>query len=130
MTVSLSQLRRNVRTINVAYFENNLAVTYRPSELTPQNTSEIQDKIDNGEAKNVIIETLCRVMVSWDLVDTELDEEGNPLLDMEGNNKTVPFPITPESLNTLPGPLLLAISDAIGEDARPKPKSAGKSFAR
>lgn len=114
MPISLAQLKGNVRTINVAYFSDNLAVTYRPSELTPQNQSEINDKIEAGEAKNILIETLCQVMISWDVVD----DEGTML------------PITPETLAQAPGPLLLAISEAIGEDARPKAKSAGKSFAR
>lgn len=114
MPISLAQIKGNIRTINVTYFNDNLAVTYRPSELTPQNQSAINDRIEAGDAKNILIETLCQVMVSWDVVD----EAG------------VMLPITPETLAGAPGPLLLAISEAIGEDARPKPKSAGKSFAR
>lgn len=114
MPISLAQLKGNIRTINVTYFSDNLAVTYRPSELTPQNQSAIQDRIDEGEAKNILVETLCQVMITWDVMD-----EDDKML-----------PITPETLANAPGPLLLAISEAIGEDARPKPKSAGKSFAR
>lgn len=114
MPISLAQLKGNIRTINVTYFSDNLAVTYRPSELTPQNQSIINDKIEAGEAKNILIEMLCKVMITWDVVD----EEG------------VMLPITPETLAQAPGPLLLAISEAIGEDARPKPKSAGRSLAR
>lgn len=114
MALSLAQLKANLRTINVAYFDDNLSVTYRPSELTPQITSEIQDKVDAGEGNNVAVETLCRVMTAWDL----MAEDGTMV------------PITPAELSALPGPLLLAIFEAIAEDGRPKPRSAKGSFAR
>ncbi len=114
MALSLAQLKANLRTINVAYFDDNLSVTYRPSELTPQITSEIQDKVDAGEGNNVAVETLCRVMTAWDLTA----EDGTMV------------PITPAELSALPGPLLLAIFEAIAEDGRPKPRSAKGSFAR
>jgi hypothetical protein len=114
MPISLGQIRANVRTIAVQYYEDAVTVTYKPSALTPRRTSEIQEKIENGEAKNIIIETLLETLVAWDIVD----EAGEML------------PITQETMETLPGPLTLAISEAIGQDARPKPKSAGRSFAR
>lgn len=114
MPISLAQLKANLRTINVPYFDDNLSVTYRPSELTPQITAEIQDRVEAGEGNNVAVETLCRVMTAWDL--------------MSDKDKMVP--ITPDELSALPGPLLLAIFEAIAEDGRPKPRSAKGSFAR
>lgn len=114
MPIQLAQLKANLRTINVTYFDDNIVVTYRPSELTPVSSSEIQARIDAGEGDNAVVETLCRVMVSWDVME----------------DKEKMLPITPQNLAQMPGPLLLAISEAIGEDGRPKPKSARGSFAR
>lgn len=114
MPISVGQLKANLRTIAVPYFSDVITITYRPSALTPENSSVINERIEKGEAKNVIIETLCGTLASWDIVD----------------DKGEMYPINPDSLAKLDGPLLLAISEAIGEDARPKPKSAGKSFAR
>jgi hypothetical protein len=114
MPISFSQLKANLRSINVSYYSDNFVVQYRPSELTPQSASEVQARIDSGEGENVLIETLCRVMTSWEVTD----DNGDML------------PINAETLSVMPGPLLLAISEAIGEDSRPKPKSARGSFAR
>jgi hypothetical protein len=114
MAITLAQLKGNLRTINVTFFQDNFTVTYRPGELTPQNTSAIQERIESGEAENVLIEMLATSLVSWEVVD----ENGEPL------------PVRRDTLAQMPGPLLLAIAEAIEEDARPKSKSAGRSFAR
>lgn len=114
MPVTLAELKANIRTVAVPYHEMTVIVKYRPSQLTPQNSSEIAERVERGEAKNLVIETLCTALVSWDIVD----DTGEM------------YPITPESLAQLDGALLLAISEAIGQDSLPKPKSAGRSFAR
>lgn len=114
MPMTVAQLKGNLRTINVTYFEDNVTVTYRPGELTPTTSSELQARIDSGESSNATVDLLCRAVVKWDVM-ADKDEM---------------LPITPENLGALPGPFLLAIAEAIGEDGRPKPQSARGSFAR
>lgn len=114
MPITFAQLKANLRTINVTYYDDNISITYRPSELTPRGNAEIQERIDAGDGENVVVETLCRTIVNWDIMESD----------------DVMMPITVENLSRMPGPLLLAISEAIGEDGRPKPRSAKGSFAR
>lgn len=114
MPMTVAQLKGNLRTINVPYFGDNVVVTYRPGELTPASASEVNKEIEDGGGDNASIQMLCRCMVSWDVME----------------DKDKPLPITPENLAKMPGPLLLAIQAAIGEDGSPKLKSARGSFAR
>ncbi|MGP1664829.1 MAG: hypothetical protein ACTS5I_02715 [Rhodanobacter sp.] len=98
----------------MSYYDDNISITYRPSELTPDSFEEINARIEAGDGRNASVEMLIRVMVAWDVME----------------DKDVMMPITVENLSRMPGPLLLAINEAIGEDGRPKPKSARGSFAR
>jgi hypothetical protein len=114
MALNIAEVLGNLRTVNVTWQEQNFAVTYRPGVMTPRNSSEIAERVDKGEAKNVIVETLSSTLVSWEIVG----ETGEML------------PITQENLEKLPGGMLLGISEAIAEDMLPKPKSAKGSFRR
>lgn len=114
MAIGFSALKGKLRTINVNYLGDNVAITYRPGEMTPRKTSEIVEQAQTGEVANPTVELLLNALVSWEIVD----DQGKEL------------PVTRELLEDAPGPFLNAISEAIGEDARPKTKSAGKSFAR
>jgi hypothetical protein len=114
MPLSFAQIQADVRTINVSYFEHNFSVTYRPSENTPRKNSAAQELEEGGDTNKATIDTLCRVMIAWDV----LGDDGKPL------------PITAETLGDMPYAILTSIVQAIGADGSPKPASAGKSFAR
>ncbi len=115
MPIRLADLESNLRTINVAYFQFNAVVTYRPALMTPEGDSQYAKAAEEGEDLNfLLIDRLCKVMVTWDLVD----EDGEM------------YPITPDALGKIDSGFLRAIIEAIGEDRAPKTKSAGRSFAR
>jgi hypothetical protein len=114
MPITFAQIQADLRTINVSYFEHNFSVTYRPSENTPRKNSAAQELEEGGDANKATIDTLCRVLTAWDVVD----------------DKDKPLPITAETLGEMPYALLTSIVQAIGADGSPKPTSAGKSFAR
>ena len=113
MPISITDLKGNIRTINVSYFQFNSVVKYRPAMMTPVSDSEIQDAIDNGD-REASIRRLCEILVDWDLID----EDGEM------------YPITPDALGGLDSGFLTAILQAVNEDRVPKPKSARGSFAR
>lgn len=108
----LSVMLGKVRTCQVSYFEDQFAVSYRPSEITSETEREDAERQAASEP-HVLADRLAKVIVAWDLAENEQ-----------------PIPITQEYMRTLPSPLLAAIRSGVMEDMAPKPKSARGSFAR
>jgi hypothetical protein len=100
MSVTLRQLKRNVRTIPVEYAELTINITYRPSEITPALGQEMADT----ETDLPLVLGLERALIGWDIVQSDDDP--------------TPVPIT-RAVLTGPGigtPLLNAMWSAITRD--------------
>lgn len=112
MPIELSQLKANTRSVIVAYYDDTVQVTYRPSELTPTREADVRAGSNDGD-NGPMLSLLADMLLSWDV--------------MSGKE---PLPHTVEVLATLPSALLTAIFNEIREDMAPKTRSARSSFGR
>lgn len=101
--MKLSELRANVRRLEVEYYGNKLAVAYRPGEMTPESEDALREAREQNRATDAMVELMARTLVEWDVTD----DDGAAL------------PITPDTLRPFPSALLLHIMAAIQEDMVP-----------
>lgn len=113
MPVTLSQLKANTRTIVVPYEQDEVRLTYQPSQMTPVVESEINAASRDGDV-GPMLQAMSKLIVEWDV--------------MEDDKKALPH--TVEVLAGLPNAFLMAIFRAIQEDMAPKARAARSSFAR
>lgn len=94
MPVTLGDLKRNTRVAPVAYGEQTINLTYRPSAITPGFG-------DGDDSKTFLVDTLLKVLIAWDIY--------------EDDAYTVMTPITAAVLNSdsIGLPLLRAMFDAV-----------------
>lgn len=95
----LSALGRN-RTVAVSYNGSTVQVIYNPAVINPEYQRESLKKRDELEWDEFLADDLSRLIVSWDLTDED--------------DKM--FPVTKESLLTLPTMFTGSVSVAIYSD--------------
>jgi len=113
MPVSITHLVRDRRTVTVPVGDESLTVTYRPGGFTPETEARLRQYADDQRGGAALVALLADCLVEWDL----LDEAGKPL------------PINAKALSSLPTLFLSQVVQAISEDMRPNPPSAGASGA-
>lgn len=101
--MKLSDLRANVRRLDVDYFGSTVSITYRPGELTPETEDALREAREQNRTTDALIELMVRALVGWDVTD----DDGEPL------------PIAAETLRPFPTALLLHIMAAIQDDMVP-----------
>lgn len=123
--MKLAALKGGVRDLDVVVpgseegEDESVHVQYRPGELTLEVSEVMRGAIDAGIIERTVGIFLQKVLVSWDLEEDVLDEDGS--------QTTVPVPVTYEGLKKVPIPFLGLLMMAIGEDARPDPPTGSIS---
>lgn len=105
MGVRLNDMLGTVKETTVEYDDEKIALAYRPNAFT----MEVNDKVNEAAERNdlsVVAATLEPVVEWWDVLDDE-DQR---------------IPATAENMRRFPLPFLMAVMDAVGQDARPEPK--------
>lgn len=100
----LSELQKNVRTLDLEFAGETLTFAYRPGEVTPAFSDAL------GTEKQPLVWALSKCMVSWDLKDdrdapADTDEASLPVL-----------PLTEQVLSNLATPFLRALLFCILDD--------------
>lgn len=115
LRVRLSELARNRRTVEVPVGDGDdvVKITYRPGGITPQTEERLHKAIDEQRGGAALVALFADCLIEWDIVD----DDGQPL------------PVTEETLRHLPTVFLAQMAQAITEDMRPNPRSAGSSGA-
>lgn len=110
MSLNLSDLRKNERTITVEIGSQSFDVTYRPFAMTPEREAELDSLEDSpGEW---FLQFFCDVVSDWDV---------------RTSDKGKKVPITPDGLQQVPSGVLRSVMNAVGEDRRVDPPSGGTS---
>lgn len=125
MGIERKKLAGILRTVPVDYFGEQLSVTYKPAQMTPQRSAQLAQAREEAEeaegdsalgaeaqAGALLAERLADALVSWDVM-----EDGQPL------------PPTKENLMTFANALLVHIAGALGEDQAPNRKTGKRSSA-
>lgn len=73
MTIRLSDIRADVRTVSFVYDGNDVNIQYKPSAITPVLQSKIL-KLDTNDSMNMV-DVIVNVIVGWDV----LDDKGKPI---------------------------------------------------
>jgi hypothetical protein len=116
LTIRLSDLMRERRTLTVTMGDETCDVVYNPGSLTPELAARVAD-----EKEAPIAALLSQVLIEWDLYDdSERDNAGNPV--QVGTDF--------ETLTGLPSKFLLEVQRAIMADVldqknSEKPSGAG-----
>lgn len=93
---------RKTKTIEIAYEDETVKVSYVRAAITPEWEQAFNEAIKDEWRSRAVVESLARVIAEWDLTD--------------GGK---PFPPTVENLVTLPTQFLVTVFTAIMEDQRP-----------
>jgi len=104
MAIKLSQIGTKTRTVTAAYDGDEVTLTYRPGAFTPRIEARLSEAQEQGRVSQEVAAVLADVLVSWEV----LDDEGNALEPMA------------ELLMDFPVDFLIAVTNAISEDMRPK----------
>ena len=110
MAITLSQLKKNLKTLTVEIDGDILTISYRPAAITPALWDELRSKEYD---RNIHVDVLSRALAGWDL----LDDDGQPL------------PILESELMELPGDFLAAIYNQIMSDTYSPKARSGSSGA-
>lgn len=113
MPVRVGNLVRDRRTVNIPVGDDTLTITYKPSGITPETEDRLREYAADQRGGAMLVTLLADCLVEWDL----LDDRGKPL------------PVKADSLRQLPTVFLAQVAQAITEDMRPNPPSAGGSGA-
>lgn len=114
MPVTLSDLQRDERELDVQIGEATLHIVYRPSGITPVVEEELRQAQRDERTGGMLAGLLVSILVSWDLLP-EPDAE--------------PLPIDEETLRELPMRFLAQLVTAIGEDSSADPLQSERSAA-
>lgn len=107
MPIKLSKIGAKTRKTTATYDGDEVALTYRPGAFTPRVEARLSEAQEEGRVSQEVAAVLADVLVSWDV----LDEDGKPLKP------------TAELLMDFPIDFLVGVTEAIGEDMRPKEKN-------
>ncbi len=95
-------------------------IVYNPGELTLEVADEMREAMDSGLGADVAATMLVKLLVSWDLQDDILDEEGNVV----GSRQLT---TSAEDIKKVPLPFFEILMDAITNDSRPNGSRGGIS---
>jgi len=108
MPIKISDLAAKVRHLTVDLGEGDqLTISYKPNALTLADEQALVDAQADGTATAKVADQLCKLLVLWDVVDED----------------DTPLPITPETMDTLPGAVLASVLTAIREDQSPNARN-------
>ncbi|NMC54969.1 MAG: hypothetical protein GYA48_15185 [Chloroflexi bacterium] len=102
MSIRISDLVQEERTITIMVGDEELSVTYRPKAYTPVVEDQMQSLIESNRPGNGLAQMLSHILISWDVVDE--------------TNK--PLEMTFENLRKFPVSLLTLITQEINKDNR------------
>lgn len=100
MSLNLSEIRKEKRTITVEFGEESFDVTYLPNVITPEVEDEIVAQGDEGGSQR-LREQLCAVVDDWDV---KVSEKGKKV------------PLTPDDVKQVPYSVIGAVMQAVVED--------------
>jgi hypothetical protein len=105
-------LSGQTKDVKVEWEGETVLVTFDPNTYTPALEAEVFSQIDavRGGESAVLVDLLCRLLTSWDIVD-----------------KGEPFPIDPEHVSSLPVGFLLTVFFAVGKELGADPLLRGDS---
>jgi hypothetical protein len=112
MPIRVSDLANKRKDITVEWEGVRIALAFRPGSIAVEAEVKAAENKEGNE-RGVIIESLRAMVLWWDIVDD--------------NGK--PAPISYETLDRLPFPLLHAMNRAIIEAMYPNPRSGGSTAA-
>lgn len=147
MGVRVSDLRNNERPLEIDMFGTKIHVWYRPMVLSfnEENTFTkrwraeqklLQDTLSgetkseevDQEERSATFDYLVKLIARWDLLNDEVDYQGNPVIGPDGEVKTYPTPITFEEMrDNLAPALTMSIFVEIGKDRTPNSLRGGDS---
>lgn len=115
--VSLSDVIADRATVELAFGEATIAVTYRPQRVT----FDFQDRIAQAVAGNdllILVRGLCELVREWDLIGPleGVGENGEPVTLVAAGK---PIPLDPAVVRHMPAVVLTAIWQGISEHAAP-----------
>ena len=125
--MKLATLKGGVRQLPVVFKGENgepdetLNIEYRPGELTIGTAEDMYEAIAKGNSAIVGSILLEKILVSWDLMDDEVDENGEP------TGRTVPVPVSEKGFRKVPLPALGIILQAMTEEMVPTPQKSEDS---
>lgn len=147
MAFDIRNLKQNTRDITVTYTpkeggkEHTITATYTPQGYNAALEEQIAEASNEQNRLARLYARMCAdLLVSWDVVQPVLDEDGNPvpLRDAKGRPvlgedgspevETEPYPTTYKALSVLSFEFLDAVVAAIFTDLRPA-KEAKKTSA-
>lgn len=102
MSIRISDLVQEERTITIMVGDEELSVTYRPKAYTPLVEDQMQSLMESNRPGNGLAQMLSHILIKWDVVDE--------------NNK--PIETTFENIRKFPVALLTLITQEINKDNR------------
>lgn len=111
MPIDITARRDKTKTITVEYDGESAEVAYKPGEITPYASREVQEHVDSS-GDNYLVSLLCKWVKEWDLT-------------FDGER----IPLEPGIVGTIETPLLTAVLNAITEDMTPGKTTNSGSFA-
>ncbi|KPL70119.1 hypothetical protein ADN00_18940 [Ornatilinea apprima] len=102
MSIRISDLVQEERTITIMVGDEELSVTYRPKAYTPLVEDQMQSLMESNRPGNGLAQMLSHILINWDVVDE--------------NNK--PIETTFENIRKFPVALLTLITQEINKDNR------------
>lgn len=145
MGVRVSDLRNNERPLEIDMFGTKIHVWYRPMVLSFNEENAFTkrwreeqklltaalsgegEEVDQEE-RSATFDYLVKLVSKWDLLNDEVDYQGNPVVGSDGEVKTYPTPITFEEMrDNLAPALTMSIFVEIGKDRTPNSLRGGAS---
>lgn len=75
MAITIGDLTRDVRTIEIEWDGETMQLTYRPGAYTPEVESQFVNQMVSSLPGNAFAEMLAKLIVNWEM----LDENGNEI---------------------------------------------------